>query len=255
MTLPHISFSIRGGTGNNICQYCTARLFAEQHALDFPELPISLWPFTVSNHTPYRPSCTLLTDADAIMDLSVHDGVDYHFNGWFQRAAWFMPHRQTIQQWFAHLLPVTPRYNDNEIVMHLRLCNYRSAFSVGNRVIHPQWYSNILATTSFTKLHIVAQELDRQYLSTFACYHPVLIHGNDARNDFDYLRQFSRMLMSNSTFAWWSWFFGHGTTAWTFKPWVRGFDEVQLAHWPGSFIEVDGVYETEHILDTPHDTH
>lgn len=242
MMQSRVTFTTKGRTGNNLFQYCAARLFADKHYFNFPETVTSLWPFTTTNHADPVQPCITLTDLDPVMDLQAAPGVNYHLDGWFQRNAWYFPHRDTIRSWFKHLLPDVACITD-DIVMHLRLNDYRYCWADHSRIINPSWYLECLAQEKYNLAHIVMDEVDHAYLSAFKQLHAIYCcTPEDPAADFHYLRRFTRMVMSNSTFSWWAWFLGHGETAYQFPKWVDD-PQIELAGWPGSFITVDGKFQ------------
>ena len=222
----------RGRCGNTLFKYCSARLFAEKHNgvlhSPLPDACVvrSKW------HESYAPPPTgaiKLTDKHDIMTMPVDDNADYLLDGWFQRTRYYMPRRDEIRTWFD--LADVDR-NERDIVMHVRLGDYYTNWADGSRVIHPQWYCDILDAAYFGCVYIVTAHPNDPYLNHFDKYHPTVISG-DELDDFDFLRRFSRVIVGNSTFSWWAWFLGHGERCCTFKPWVKD-PQIELAEFAGA---------------------
>jgi hypothetical protein len=131
--------------------------------------------------------------------------------------------------------------NTEDIVMHLRLTDY---WWVRNQwVISPAWYMNILRAEKYRNCYIVVEphETNKEYLKHFIGMRGVkIVTGGSAKEDFEFIRNFDRIICSNSTYCWWSAFLSEASKIYTFKPWVR-LKEVNLANMVDAKI-VDGSF-------------
>ncbi len=209
----------KGRTGNNLFQYVWARLFAEAQGLAFYTPPpvqevLSVVPAAVGQH--FDGPNVFITDNSG--DVLSRDGwapARYLFDDWFQHSEWFIKRRARIME-ILRPRPVE-KQNTEDIVINLRVADdYRSP----GWVIHPRWYLDILEKERFGKLHIVADVRDEGYLARFARYDPVVV-SSGPNGDWEYLRSFSRIVCSNSTFCWWAAFLSEAAHIWTFRRWIR----------------------------------
>ena len=158
-----VNFTI--GFGNNLFQYCYARILAETHGLDLshdaiPELGIeaknvknvSFLPTIVANDSNYKkllftqiPKCNIVV------------------SGYFEDYKIFKPHLYKIRNWFTkHEIT-----NTEDVILHLRL---------QNRLIHESHHKNHLKASAikellnkfdYKRLHIVTDAAKWAHHDTF----------------------------------------------------------------------------------------
>ena len=146
-----VKFTI--GFGNNLFQYCYARILAETHGLDLshdaiPELGIkankikevSFLPTIVVNDSNYKkmlvtqvPECNILV------------------NGYFEDYRIFKPHLYKIRNWFTKQ-PIT---NKKDVILHLRLQNRLVQEAHNKNHITAKSIKKVLESFEYDKLHIV----------------------------------------------------------------------------------------------------
>ena len=83
--------------------------------------------------------------------------------------------------------------------------------------------------------------VDNEYLSAFKRYNPIVISSGfswppnqNTIDDFKFLASFNKMILSNSTFAWWAAFFGSPQAVYTFRPWIGPSNVIRLSDFPNS---------------------
>lgn len=214
-----------GRFGNNLFQYVYARLFAEKHGLKL------LTPFCHENIVRMKSQCggsTILAPIIGIDDNHEYmlndrtiDRAQYHFNGYFQKSEWYIPYIDKIKE-FAKPVQTIDCINYDDIVIHIRRSDYPHQCQ-----IHSNWYLNILRTEKFNKLYIVMEPASADpdpvglnaYLNEFSHYSPIIISGSVA-DDWNFLRKFDRILISNSTYAWWAAFFSDASKIYVMEDWT-----------------------------------
>lgn len=233
--------NFKGQLGNNLFQYCAGRLLAERNGVSFHGVfPFSdtiteVEPVAAENEVPPEGHARTLTDLNAeIPGMILREHEHVVLNGWFQRWDWYWPHRDAIKKWFA--MPFVEE-NLSDAVAHVRLGDYKTSWASGSRIIHPRWYNECARKAGGLKTWMVMQALNPAYISDLSIDHASYTHASECA-DFHFMRRFSRMIMSNSTFAWWAFFLGHGKRAWVFPRWVDD-PQVQLTGFPGA-EPVDG---------------
>jgi hypothetical protein len=231
-----------GRFGNHMFQYVAGRLLARQLSLPLKTpLPKNDIVETVDQITAYpelEKPLVLVNDNNFALDGRFYTPGHYVLNGYFQRSEFYNERCESIHKMFKLRYPAL---NKDDIVMHVRLGDYRWAFENKNRVIHPNWYSEILRREHFNNLFIVTENNDDVYLRHFKMYDPIIIHGT-AQHDFHFLRQFDRIISSNSSFSWWASFLSRASKVYTFAPWL-GLPHVSLAFFDRT-IAVDGEFES-----------
>ncbi len=219
-----------GGFGNTIFQYVRARLLAEQNNIPM----LTGFPYKdVLPTTPEQYSSSVfrsvlpLLPRFRITDSNIHalsrlrKFYNYSLSGFFQDTHFINESYQQVQSFFK-LPDIIPAPSD-EVVIHIRLADfyhddYLSPIHNGlSEIPHPEWYLEILKNISFNKLHIIIfddpkfRNFTKKYLSYFKDYSPNIIMDTPMKEDFHFIRKFTTILSSNSTFSWWASFFSNAT--------------------------------------------
>lgn len=223
--MPTLSYKVQGRFGNNLIQYCIAKLLCklfghtlisrkERNALSLTDIE---WPELASFLVKHQ-------HEPAKLRRHRYAKVSLTLDGYFQHSEILVAFRPFFQSLFTSSNPdaLTPtlKITDiatalqrvpplDEIVVHLRLDDFKGAGPNGSSVIlHPSWYQNLLdsiRSSSSRPIRIVydrkgGQEEDA-YLSTFQRYAPIL-QSSDALTDFATLANAKTLVSSNSTFSW-----------------------------------------------------
>lgn len=226
-----------GGIGNCLFQYVCARLFAIQNNLKLTT------PFKyqdIFQMTPFEggkqeggPKITIEDKDDPLSRPFAP--ANYSFLGYFQRSKWYTSRREEIEN-FMQLKPISaPALGGSNIVLHLRMGDFVAC----KIAIHPSWYLNILRKEDFERLVIVTNEVNPEYISHFSIYNPVVVCSTPA-HDWYLVRQFDKIICSNSTFCWWAAFLSRASRIYTFKRWI-GNSGMDISWLPNS-IELDGPF-------------
>lgn len=237
---PNVSVRYDGRFGNCMFEYATARIFAEDHDLSMENLFDGDGIVCVD---PWHGGRTF-GSGDGVMvrnwDFEHGGVVDGNsrvlFFGHFQKASWYWERRDRILG-FYHADPMdSASVNHDDVLVNLRVAqDYRDM----RWIIHPRWYLDILRTLEFRRLHVVADEIDPEYLSHFRRFDPI-VSAPGPKASWDILRSFNRVVIPNSSFSWWAMFFGCASKIWTFRRWVDR-PTIDLSTFPGA-IPVDGPF-------------
>jgi len=141
------------GFGNNLFQYCFARLLAEKNNLllihrEIPEFNI---PHSVHQTNPSFPTAHIGEHnyKDALgADLS---GFNLTINGYFEDYEIFAPHLDTIRSWF----PPVKKMNSRDLILHLRLQNRLVQVSHHKNHVLADAYLKGMEGFDFDRLHII----------------------------------------------------------------------------------------------------
>ena len=209
-----------GRTGNNLFQYCVARLVAMTNGCSLG----TRW-----NDNAFIEAIEPLDRPEKVKDkIEIGDlpniyaeclknrYYDINLHGYYQNAEFYNRFRNRIKEFFR-LTPVVK--NTEDIVIHLRLTDYW--WRPNSCVISPMWYLAILKKQKFRKLYIVVEPhiTNKKYLSYFSQFRNEVVSGTP-KSDFEFLRSFDRIVCSNSTFAWWAAFLSDASKIWIFKRWM-----------------------------------
>ena len=208
----HIEY--KGRTGNNIFQYVFARIIAENNNLSISaKCPPILTPQDL------RQGSTIKTPSVTVNDDNASDFIDkkglrsrINIKGFFQNRKLYTD-RKRIQSFFK----LEGSKNTDDIVAHVRIGDYKTWRK--GVVISPSWYHNILKSETFNRLFFVTDEPKSSFFHSFRDYNPTIISSSH-KNDFHFIRNFDKILCSNSTFCWWAAFLSTATKLYMFKNWV-----------------------------------
>lgn len=212
-----------GGFGNTIFQYVRARLLAEQNDTTM----LTSFPYKeILPTTPERYSSSVLRSILPLLprfritDSNIHTlsrlrkFFNYSLSGFLQDTHPINQSYQQVQSFFR--LPDIISAPSDEVVIHVRLGDfyhddYLSPVHNGlSEILHPEWYLGILKNISFSKLHILIlddskfRNFTEKYISYFRDFSPNILIDTPMKDDFHFIRRFTTILSSNSTFSWWA---------------------------------------------------
>lgn len=238
---PNVGVKYEGRFGNCMFEYAMARVFAEDRDLSMENYfdgdgIVKVEPWRGGRRFEAAQEWVSRNWAPGFPKFPP-DGQDrVLFWGFFQHGPWYHDQRDRIEKFFIPEPVPAEEINRRDVLVSLRVD--RDYHDI-RWVIHPSWYLDILKTQKFDRLHIVADAIDPAILSAFKGYDPI-VTAPGPKASWDMLRRFDRVILSNSSFAWWAMFFGHATKIWTFKRWIDR-PEVDLSGFPGA-IPVDGPF-------------
>lgn len=223
-----ITFSSGGRLGNQLFQYVFARLLADHigYRLD----TTYAWNDTITA-TPHRRGAEYNCDMSTILETKNIDNLflrqyerrHYHIVGYWQMAAYYIPYRKKILQYFNEKAPL--RTNRKDIIMHVRLDDYKD-FGKGGTVLGTDYYHECINRGTFDKLYVVTDAPDDEYFRSFAKYKPIFPKGSE-RDDFWFMTQFDRIICGNSTFSWWAAFLSNAGTVYLPSCWIRNSHDIR----------------------------
>lgn len=223
--MPSLSYKTEGRFGNNLVQYCIAKLLCKLfgHTLSQRNERGSV---TITDFEWNMLAPSLIENLGNPRFFRKHPYAkkNLRLEGFFQQSNYLIPFRQTILSFFT--VTNTDSINEgftvgqvvshiqslpsfNEIVVHLRLDDFRGAGKDHSSVIlHADYYHRILpdlmaqhkipVRVIYERKNHLAEEA---YVNTFTRYNP-LYQSSDLLVDFATLVKAKVLVSSNSTFAW-----------------------------------------------------
>jgi hypothetical protein len=153
------------GFGNNLFQYCYARLVAESQGCDlymffkpkaryaikvFGELGINL-----KVGKPFQCKPIIITDQNASSEFygPAFKGKSFRLDGHFENYRLYEKHFNLIKTWF----PVIETHNKKDLVFHLRMGDrlFLKSTYISEHQIKPEQYLSAIEKFDFARLHIV----------------------------------------------------------------------------------------------------
>jgi hypothetical protein len=222
-----ITFSNGGRLGNQLFQYVSARLLAEKIGFYLGTAYNGSDTLTTTIHKSGKCfennpiAITETKDIDNIFDRD-YEARHYHLIGYWQNADYYLPYRNEIINYFNE--KALEKTNKKDIVIHVRLGDYKQFGQFGN-VLHPDYYLDILKKEDYENLFIVTDEIDEEYFSNFEYLCPIYVNESE-KSDFWFLTGFDRIIISNSTFAWWAAFLSNASKIYTPSCWIRNCNDL-----------------------------
>ena len=101
---------------------------------------------------------------------------------------------------------------ENDLILHIRLGDFKHDGM--SEIIHPRVYFNIIANLKFDRLIIVTdsikEDFEKKYINAFQQrFSKVIIRSGSILEDFKYLVNAKKIIVSNSTFCWIATFLGN----------------------------------------------
>ena len=223
-----IAVAYEGQTFNRWTQYCFARVLAEKHGFEL---------------------ATQWTHPEFIGVAPPKPGKAYRevaalVSGFYQHAAWIHENEKLIRG-FAKPMDVES-VSPNDVAIHVRRGDYQKW-----RLIPAQWYLDILGTLKFEHLFVVGDGLEKEFLDKIFSRHKTaqLMNGS-AVSDWNFLRRFNKLVLSNSSYSFWAAFFSRASEVYVHDPWFsaigsrgeKGDEHVTLHEYPG-WIKKPGLFE------------
>lgn len=225
---------LSGRLGNNLFQYAFGRIIAERHGL---ELKCYMSPFTSDGmrlvqrfHLDIGPMAFLngLTDRFTNAPLSIPgrsiegplqilddtctplrfrtllemSPSRFQCVGLFQNMEFYVNHRNDIRRWFAFVPEQTPfSVGPKDVLINIRA---GFDFDMLGWTIPSSFYENVLsAMTGLGSVYVCGTGIDEHVKKSLAKFCPVYYSGTPMQH-FSFMRRFNRIVLSNSTFAWWA---------------------------------------------------
>jgi len=210
-----IRIKYEGQFGNNLFQYIFARLIAEKFGY---QLIDNLKYNPILTNTPnkqgliYNTNYNIINDNYTEFPNSLQQSA-YLIDGYFQRKQFYQD-KELIKSYLNYTKIQTT--NKNDICLHIRLGDYYGL----NWVIHPDYYISILEKEEYDNIYLITDSPNDPYLKSLNRFNIKNI-SSDAASDFYNLMSFDKIIMSNSTFSWWSMFLGNSSKIYTFKRWIE----------------------------------
>jgi len=214
-----VNVTFVGRLGNNMFQYAIGRIIAEHHRFALCCTPTSasftaLFPsatLRLSGKQYFYPEQTFsLGDSErwnghkfdlqsVLLDRS-HRRISLH--GYFQRYEYFAPHRAEIREWFVPSRAVTdPGIRSNDVLVNIRR---GIDYALLNWTLPMSYYERLLGQMhNIDRVFVCGTHIDDHTRRYLAKYDPVYYHGTPA-DHFVFFGRFRRIILSNSTFAWWA---------------------------------------------------
>lgn len=221
LATPTVEIQLPGLLGNRLFTFCVGKIIADKLGYNLYSMPIYGFPYTYSFSKNYPSGayptekfhCTHDIDIEKI--TANHTPRNIELQGYFQRYKYLQLYAEKIrQEWLVPDPRMTYTQDPDDIVVHVR-ANHPSCF------VPFEYYEKALASTTYNRVFICTDEPKDPFLNNFKKYNPI-VHSTRSLSqvmnagmswpdvsalnvdEFFFLCSFNKIIMSQSTFAWWA---------------------------------------------------
>lgn len=215
-----------GRLGNNLFQYALGRIIAQHFGFELVCEQAGAWVdetlASLSNHFPNAPLhiqgesfASPIQEFDVRLDTGWEgQAIDLDavlrdrtprriiLAGYFQRLQYFAPFKAQIQEWFRIESPdETPlAVMRDDVLVHIRR---GPDYGMRGWTLSLAYYDSVLSGLSgLGRVYVIGTGIDQTVRKHLAKYSPIYPNGSALRH-FALFRHFNRIILSNSSFAWW----------------------------------------------------
>jgi hypothetical protein len=204
-----IDVHYRGRLGNNLFQYCLGRILAESLGFELCAAVIPGFPNTAEKVTGASHSAPeqMLTGqridlAGVLADRTPRRVV---LHGYFQQLEYYRPHRDKIRRWLALDPSVVRPPMKPDLVLHVRRTDYIPKGWALPFSFYRDAVDRLLPAGG--ELWIATDDRRDPFFRQFTRWRPRYFEGSPLEN-FAFLLQAPRLVISQSSFSWWPAFLG-----------------------------------------------
>jgi len=215
-----ISVKLIGGLGNNMFQYALGRILAE-------EKNCNLNVEGIESLTQYFPNAVNITNKLELkgttlylgynskektiqhVDMSEafnHDG-PIRLEGFFQKYQLYETYFEKIKHWFSYEESMFNKPTDDDLVIHYRLGDYITL----NWNLLPEDFNEVIKSENiyYNKCYIITDDPQNALSQRLKTITNATILKQDELQDLTFMKYASKMIISHSSFSWWSAFLGN----------------------------------------------
>lgn len=207
-----------GGLGNNLFQYCFGRILAEKLGYKLTASPLPGFARTyepVDGHD--YSGINVLTLRGQKPDLAFVDNGELNrhilVTGYFQRYEYYEHHAQRIKDWLAVEDNIEARIGPRDVVLSIR----RGRDYIPRWGLPLSYYENALASIQYDRVFICTNEPADPFIRYLARKYGAVIRAGSfqggqilptywegALDNLIFIKKFSKIIISNSSFSWWA---------------------------------------------------
>lgn len=196
-----IEVRYKGQIGNRMFQYALGRILAEHFGYEFiAAAPADVFRIGRVEGKTYKHPTERLEGHNIPLERIMANRAPRRIllNGYFQRAEYYVPFRNSIRQWYA----VSGRdLRPGEVVLHIR----RGAYLQMGMALDLDYYTQALKEVRPEILHVCGIGIDDAVRKHLAPWKPVYSNAKPME-DFAIMQSARTLIASNSTFSWWAGF-------------------------------------------------
>jgi hypothetical protein len=205
-----------GRLGNNLFQYCFARILAENRGDSLFSEDDFLYSSHFSNiefHQATPNAMHIVFDETRNFDFNISEllaippQMSISLTGYFQKFKYYKGYVDQIREWL-YLPESNFQVGKNDIILHFRRDDYLESGSE----LPFSYYKDILQSKQFDKIYITG-DIDEAVKDAFACYLPNIVELPPI-DTLQFMKQFDNIVIANSTFSWWGAYLSNASNVW-----------------------------------------
>ncbi len=221
-----VSVQFKGGMGNQMFQYAIGRIIAEHkgHKLELldpdkrKDLLFNQFPSITDNGVDGKEvkENTMPVAHDLqYMDLEAvkNHGGHVYLHGYWQKHYYYTPHKEKIRQWFSYSDDQFEKPLPTDLVLHVRLGDQLKPVPIGLPE-SAETYVELLKKIPHERCILISDELDSEFLDPVKKFPTVVPKKGSQMGDFTMIKYAKRVIISQSTYAWWATFLGEPEKVW-----------------------------------------
>lgn len=208
-----------GGLGNMLFQYCFGRILAQTLGYRLDAKPIRGFEGTrdiIDGKDFSGPVEVVLRGQRPdlkLVDQARNANAKIVLTGYFQRYEYYEPYANEVRKWLHVSDPILDKVGKNDVVISMR----RGRDYIPRFGLPLSYYEGALASTFYEDVHICTNEPDDPFVKYFvrkygAKVRPGGFRGGkitdsyfeEALDNFCFIKKFNKIIISNSSFAWWA---------------------------------------------------
>lgn len=193
-----------GNLGNNLFQYCFGRILAQKLGYTLKALPIEGFSGTreeVMGKNYSGHGKIFLKGQKVDLSFLEKENLESHIilTGYFQRYEYYKDYRNEIQNWLRLDDYLINDITENDLVIGIR----RGKDYIPQHGLPISYYEKAIHATDFNKMFICSNTSDN-FTEYFRKKYNAVVRPPGAIDNIIFIKQFNKIIISNSTFLWWA---------------------------------------------------
>ena len=219
-----ITTCFKGGMGNQMFQYALGRIIAEAKGykleISDPDNRGNLLFDQFKNAggvdgKEVKENTMACAHDLQYLDMNAVMGHNGHvlLHGYWQKYYYYTPHADKIRQWFAYDDSQFEKPEPDDVVIHMRLGDQLKPDKIGLPET-VQVYIDLLNTIPHKRCILVSDDPSDLFLAPLRALPNVEVKHGSQMADFTMIKCAKRVIISQSTYAWWATFLGTPDQVW-----------------------------------------
>ena len=171
-----------GRLGNNLFQYCYGRIIAEKLKLRLKADKIRGFENT----------------KEELLGSELDPPIV--FDGYYQEFSYYKNHKENIKKWLWIEKTIDEKISENDLVVYIMRSDYVSS----NLSMPMSFYDECVKTIPHDKVYVCTCDINDPDTKEFIKRHNAILRHKSEIEDFKFLMNFNKIVLSQSTYCWWA---------------------------------------------------